>query len=474
MKTDAIDYNRKWLVLASVGMGIFLGTIDSSIVNVALPTMSRYFDASFATVQWVVLAYLLTMTTLMLSAGRLADMLGKKPIYTTGFALFTLGSLLCGLAPSISLLIAARVFQGIGATMVTSLGMAIITESFPPQERGMALGFNSSIVSVGVVLGPTIGGFILQHLSWHWIFFVNLPIAVIGILMVLRFVPNFKPKGGQKFDFAGSATLFISLLSLLVALTWGQDIGFSDARVIGLVACFLIFLFLFIRIEWTKAEPLVDLRQFISPELRINLITRMISFFGVSGTTILMPFYLENVLGYNTQQVGMMMMVVPVMIGISAPIAGTLSDRFGTRSISVTGLVLLFTGFLTISTLATDTTTLGYLFRFMPVGLGIGIFQSPNNSAIMGTATRENLGIMSGIISISRTLGQTVGIAVLGAVWASRTFFYAGEIFPGGATMAPAAAQVAGQQDTFHAVSVLIAIALGLGIWRMVQGRRTN
>ena len=185
-----------------------------------------------------------------------------------------------------------------------------------------------------------------------------------------------------------------------------------------------------------------------------------------------MPFYLENVLGHNIQLVGLLMAIIPIMVGIFSPISGTLSDRFGTRSISAVGLAFMFIGFISVSTLTTQTSIGGYLLRFIPVGIGIGVFQSPNNSAIMGTASRSNLGIMSGITSISRTLGQTIGTAVIGAIWASRTFFHAGQSFPGGATQAPALAQVTGQQNTFQIVAVIIMVALLLGVLGLLRERK--
>ncbi|UCC89387.1 MAG: DHA2 family efflux MFS transporter permease subunit [Anaerolineales bacterium] len=464
-----VDYSRKWHVMAAVVMGVFLSTIDGSIVNVALPTLVRGFQTEFAVVQWVVLAYLLTVTTLMLSVGRLGDMIGKKPVYATGFIIFTVGSVLCGLAPTIYWLIGLRVLQAIGASMMMALGTAIVTEAFPPSERGTALGIIGSMVSVGIVAGPVLGGILISSLSWHWIFFVNLPIGVIGSLMVSRFVPDLKPAGVQRFDFPGAATLFASLMALLQALTLGQRVGFTQTSVLLLFATWLFFLAIFLAVELKSNQPMIDLSLFQNRLFSINLVTGFITFIAVAGTIILMPFYLENVLGYDPRSVGFLLAVVPVAMGITAPIAGSLSDRLGTRPITVIGLVVLLVGYYFVSTLSTQTDALGYVVRFLPIGVGMGIFQSPNNSAIMGTAPRTRLGVASGLLSITRTLGQTTGVATLGALWASRVAYRLGDTSQQGTIVAPAATQVAGLQDTFVAVVILIGLALALGIWGLAQ-----
>jgi MFS family permease len=316
---------------------------------------------------------------------------------------------------------------------------------------------------------------IIQSLSWHWIFFVNLPVGILGIWMVLRYVPAVRPAARQRFDFLGALALFASLLCLLVALTSGQEIGFRDPRVLGLLAGFAAFLVAFVWIELRTQQPMVDLRLFRNQLFTVNLVTAMLGFICTSGTLLLMPFYLENVLGYDTRQVGLMLVVVPILLGITAPLSGMASDRFGTRPITALGLAVALLGFLALRTLSADTTTLGYILRFVPIGLGFGIFQSPNNSAIMGAAPRTQLGVVSGMLAISRTLGQTVGIAILGAVWASRVIFHAAGAASGGAsggaTGAPAAAQVAGLQDTFLVVVVLMSIALGLALWALYQSK---
>lgn len=467
-----MDYSRKWYVMAAVAMGIFLATIDGSIVNVALPTLVEVFQAEFYLVEWVVLSYLLVVTTLMLSVGRLGDMIGKKKIYNSGMIIFTVGSVLCGLAPSVYWLIGFRVLQAIGAVMMMALGIAILTEAFPARERGKVLGIGGSVVSIGIVAGPVLGGILIEALSWHWIFFVNLPVGIIGALMVHRFVPDLKPAGGQRFDYWGAVSLFASLTAFSLALTLGQQEGFDQPFILALFAVWAIFLIVFLAVEWISSDPMVDLRIFRNTLFSVNLITGFITFISIAGTIILMPFYLENVLGYSTRSVGLLLAVVPIAMGFIAPVAGSLSDRFGSRPITVVGLVVLAIGYYGVSTLDTDTTALGYVLRFLPIGLGMGIFQSPNNSAIMGSVPRTRLGVASGLLSITRTLGQTIGIAALGALWAGRVFAYAGQVLPQGATAAPVANQVAGLQDTFLLVDLFVVVALGLSLWGLVRERQ--
>lgn len=474
MLNTNIDYSKKWLVLSAVSMGIFLATIDGSIVNVSLPTLIHAFNTDFALVQWVVLSYLLTVTILMLGIGRLADIYGKKRIYTTGFVIFTVGSVLCGLSPSVYALIGFRVLQAVGASMTMALGMAIVTEAFPRHERGRALGITGAVVSVGIAIGPTLGGFIIQNISWNWIFFVNLPVGILGTWMVVRYVPDFKPAGKQRFDYLGALTMGITLLSLLIGLTMGQRLGFSVPPVIALFANALLFLIIFINLELHIEEPMLDLRLFKNSLFSVSLTTGFIVFICLTGSLLLIPFYAENVLSFNPQQTGMLMAVVPIALGVVAPISGALSDRYGSRPITVAGLAMLTIGFFLISGLDAETSVREYILRFLPVGVGMGMFQSPNNSAIMGAAPRARLGIASGMLSVTRTLGQTTGIALLGALWAGQVFKHVGNVLPGGASDAPITAQVAGLQTTFLFVSGLIVVALLLSIWGLRENQKSS
>lgn len=471
-ENQTVDYSRKWYVMSAVGSSVFLATVDGSIVNVALPTLVRDFGTTFAIVQWVVLAYLLTQTVLILGIGRLGDMIGKKIIYTSGFVVFTISSVLCGLAPAVYWLIGFRVLQAVGAAMMLALGSAIITEAFPPSERGRALGLIGSVVSVGIITGPVLGGLLIEELSWHWIFFVNLPVGIVGTWLAWRFVPDIKPTSRQPFDYGGAFTLFVTLLALLLALTLGQDNGFTTPPILILFGISAIFLVLFVWIQTHVDQPMVEPSLFKNKLFSINLVTGFMIFVAIAGALILLPFYLENVLGYNTRDVGLLLAVMPLALGIAAPISGSLSDRLGVRPITISGLLVLLIGYVSLSSLSTDTGTWGYLLRLLPIGIGMGIFQSPNNSAVMGAVSRQRLGVASGLLTLTRTLGQTTGIAILGAVWAGRVIFYEGGLIEGGATAASAAAQVAGLQDTFLMIVVIIVGALGLSIWGLYQERR--
>ena len=460
---------NKWLVLVSVAMGVFLATIDGSIVNIGLNTLVNDLKVSLNLVEWVVLAYMLTISTLLLTVGRLSDMIGKKNLYLAGIILFTIGSGLCGLSSSVYWLIGFRVLQAIGAVFTMAIGMAIVTEAFPSSERGKALGVMGTMVSLGIIAGPTIGGIILQSLSWHWLFFVNLPVGLIGAIMVFLFVPKDSKRTKQKFDFAGAGVMFLMMISLLFGLSISQERGFNNWTVAGLLLTALIALIVFLVIESRSPNPMVNLHMFRNRQFSINLITGFLVFVCTAGMTLLYPLYLQNVLKYGSGQTGLMLAVTPIIVSVVAPLSGALSDRTGSRPITTLGLFITVLGFLGVSTLSENTTTIGYILRFIPIGIGIGLFQSPNNSAVMGSVTRDNLGVASSLLSLTRTLGQTTGIAVLSAVWENRVAFYNGSFLEFGATFAPVHAQVAGLQDTVYLSIAILILALLISVWALIE-----
>lgn len=458
--------------MAAVSIVVFMCTLDGSIVNIALPVLEQDLNAGFASVQWVVLGYMLVTATLLLSIGRLADMIGKKSIYITGVIIFTISSALCGISSSIEMLIASRILQGVGAAMVMALGTAIVTEAFPPSERGKALGLIGLMVSVGGISGPTVGGLILGSFTWHWIFLVNLPFGLIGALMVIRFVPAVRPPGGEPFDFRGAAALFFCLFCLLMAMTTGQTTGFLEWSTLVLFAGFLVSLAAFLWIEQHTTHPVIDLGMFHNRLFSVNLVTGSITFICSAGLVLLLPFYLENVLQFDSRLSGLLLSTVPIAMGITAPLAGALSDRFGSRPLTVIGLAVLFFAYISANTLAVDTTFWGYFLRLLPVGVGMGLFQSPNNSAIMGSAPRERLGVASGLLSMTRLIGQTAGISILGALWASRVAYYAGTALNGEATSAPAIAQVSALHNALLVCILLILGAFLLSLTALVKEKK--
>ncbi len=460
---------NKWLVLISVAMGVFLATIDGSIVNIGLNTLVIDLHEPLSTVEWVVLAYMLAICTLMLSIGRLSDMIGKKRLYLAGIIIFTVGSALCGVAPNVHLLIGFRVFQAIGAVFTMATGNAIVTEAFPPAERGKALGIMGTMVSLGIIAGPSIGGIILQSLTWHWLFFVNLPIGLVGIFMVARFVPGDHAHNRQHFDFPGAAVMFVFMITFLFALTIVQDEGLRNPLVYVLFTVAVASLVAFLIIERRSAYPMMNLSMFRSRQFSTNLGTGFLVFVCSAGTTLLFPLYLQNVLQYTSGQTGLMVAVTPLIVSVVAPLSGALSDKTGSRPITTLGLFILILGYIGVSTLTVNTSTIGYILRFIPIGLGIGMFQSPNNSAVMGSVARENLGVASGLLSLTRTVGQMTGISLLSAVWENRVAIYSGGFVEGGGTFAPLAAQVGGLLDTIYLCIVLLAVALAVSLWALAE-----
>ena len=457
--------------MSTVALSILLGTVSSGFVNVALPTLVDDLDSTFATVQWVVLIYMLTQATLMPIIGRLGDMIGRKSIFVGGFVVFTVGSLLCALSPNIYWLIGFRVLQATGSAMMLTLAFALIVEAFPAHERGRAIGLQSTFSSTGIVVGPILGGLMLGSLHWRWLFFVTVPISAIGTLIAIRFVPDSKPQKGQRFDYLGAMLLFTSLLSLLMALTSGQEFGYGDSRILLLYCAALVSFLAFIGVETRVGQPMIEPRLFRNHMFTVNLNTRLVTFIAMTGVSLLLPFYLENILGYQARQVGLLLAVVPLCLGVFSPMSGALADRIGDRKVMTVGVLLMVIGYFSLSTLGEQTTALGIALRLLPVGLGMGTFQAPNNSAIMGAVPPEQLGLASGLVSISRTLGQTLGVAILGAIWAGRTLAHYGGALPGGVTTAPPANQVAGLQDALLAVTLLAVVALLFNLHLLLRKR---
>lgn len=457
-KPDAPDQSQKWWIMLGVGLGVLMFALDTSIVNTALPTLVQVFQTDFATVQWVTLSYLLVIAALVLGVGRFGDILGKKRLYLAGLIVFSIGSLLCSLSSEIHWLIGFRALQGLGAVMLSALGAAIVTEAFPSSERGQALGIIGATISFGIALGPTIGGLLVSLSSWRTIFWINVPIGIFAIFVVMRSVsPSVKNSTGQQFDWTGAVIMAVTLSSLTLALTGGQKQGFTHLITLAAIGIAAIGLFSFLWVEARLKQPMLDLRLFDNSRLNLNLLTGLLVFITLAGTIFIMPFFLEWVLHYPIQRAGMLLAAIPIFGGIAAPVSGNLSDRFGTRITGLTGLLLMMIGCLGISTFHAQMTDLGYVLRVAPFGIGIGIFQSPNNSAILSEVPPERLGITSGLLSLTRTLGQVLGLPLMASLFSVLTL---SQTTATDITAAPPDAIVHGIQGAFHGAALIMLMAV--------------
>ena len=469
--SEALTPRHRWLIFAAICSGIFLDSKEGAIVVVILPALVNELQADFTLVQWVVLSFTLTKTAIILSVGRLGDMIGKRPVFLGGTVAFLIGSVMAGLAPNIELLLLFRVVQAVGGAFATALSMGIVTEIFPASERGKALGLFSAAVSIGGVAGPFLGGILLEFLSWRWIFFVGFPFSCVSFFLAWRYLPGANPGGRQRFDWTGSFLMTVFLLTFILFLTFGNRFGYRSTAMLGLFALSLLALALFIQTERRVKDPLLDLSIFRNAQFSLNLSMRFVSFIVIGGVYLLLPFYLTNLLLLDPVVVGLLLTTTWISFGIASPFAGTLSDRFGYRRIAGAGLILMAFGCYTVSTLSVDTSIPGYVLRVSALGLGMGLFQSPNNSAVMGSVPRERLGVVSGINVIGRTLGRTSGIAALGALWASRVTAYAGPDYLRSVTEAAAAAQIAALRDVSLTALAIVALALFLSGWGILEAR---
>lgn len=409
-------FQSKWLILGAVMLGSIMGPLDASIVNTVLPSITQFFHAEISIAQWVPTVYLLTISCLILLYGRLGDMLGYKRIFLYGLAAFTATSILCGLSQSIWMLISFRALQGLAAGMMMAVSFAIITAAFPPAERGKALGIGAIGIAVGLSAGPTLGGVIAEHLSWRYVFFINVPVGIAALFLAYRVIPQGSRKAGGRLDLSGALAVLVFLLSLLLYANRGQDWGWLSPEGLTLLAVALISGTSFIWIERTSAQPMLNLALFTSRVFSFANLSALLSFMATYALVFLTPFYLTFVLHYNILKVGWVMAAFPIAMLFVAPVSGAVSDRIGTRGLAFCGMSICALGLFLTSDLKASAGSLDVMWRLAIFGLGMGIFQSPNNSAVMGSVPAIHLGVASGVLAAMRNVGMVLGIAVTGAV----------------------------------------------------------
>jgi EmrB/QacA subfamily drug resistance transporter len=447
----------RW-ALASLSLSMLLSSLTNSSANVALPTLAQAFAASFQDVQWVVLAYLLAITTLIVSAGRLGDITGRRRLLLAGFVLFTLASVLCGVAPSLWLLIAARAAQGLGAAIMMALSMAFVGETVPKANTGSAMGLLGATSAIGTALGPSVGGLLISGLSWRAIFLINVPLGILTFFLARRYLPADRrtPKTDQiGFDSVGTLLLALTLAAYALAMTIGR--GRFGPLNIALLSAAVCGVGLFVLAETRTASPLIRLDIFRDPALSASLAMSALVSTVMMATLVVGPFYLARTLGLDAALVGLVVSVGPLVAVLTGVPAGRIADRFGAQRITIIGLVGIAVGSFILSMTPATLGIPGYVAPSVIITAGYALFQTANNTAVMTDIRQDQRGVISGMLNLSRNLGLVTGASVMGALFA---------LASGTAdiTTARPEAVATGMRITFAVAGALIVVALTLAI----------
>lgn len=402
---------HRWLILISVCMFTFMSTLDGSIVNIALPVMNKDLRIPMNQAEWVVSIYLIVICALLLLFGKLGDAYGKIRVFKIGTILFTIGSLLCGLNSGLMFLLGARTLQAVGAAMTMSTNNGIITEVFPFNERGRALGTIGSFVALGSIAGPGVGGLILAHLHWGYIFLINVPVGIIAILLGMKVLPKDITLSKQKIDKTGSFLFALVMVTLFAGVFLGQEIGFIKIGVLALFIIALVSFIGFIKVELHVERPVLDLQIFRNTSFTISIFCAFLIFVANFFFNVISPFYLENARGLAANYAGYVLMTFPIVQVVVAPIAGAVSDKIGPKLLTFIGLILISISQIGYMFMSLATPMWIFMLFVGLVGLGNGIFQAPNNTIVMNSVEVKDLGIAGGINALARELGMIIGIS---------------------------------------------------------------
>ena len=437
---------------------MLLSSLGISIANVALPTLTQAFDASFQEVQWIVLAYLLAITTLIVSVGRLGDITGRRRLLLAGLFLFTVASVLCGVAPTLWLLIAARAAQGLAAAIMMTLTMAFVGETVPKARTGSAMGLLGTMSAIGTALGPSLGGLLIAGAGWRAIFLVNVPLGLLAFCLAYRYLPadRREPKTDRAgFDVVGTLLLALTLGAYALAMTIGRG-SFGQLN----LALFVAAVFaagLFVLVEARVASPLIRLAAFGNTTLSASLATSALVATVMMATLVVGPFYLSRALGLDAAVVGIVMSVGPLVAALTGVPAGRIADRFGAGRMTVIGLIAIAAGCFILSVMPAISGIPGYIAPIAVITSGYALFQTANNTAVMSDIRPDQRGVISGLLNLSRNLGLITGASVMGAVFA----FASGAIDI--ATARPDAVAT-GMRITFAVAAILIVVALAVAV----------
>jgi DHA2 family multidrug resistance protein len=428
LMVDPANDSYRWYVLATVMIATFMAVLDATIVNVALPKLMSTFGVSVDRVEWVLTAYLLIFGVMLPSSGWFADHLGYKRMFLAGLILFTCGSFLCSLSWSLDVLIAFRVIQGAGAGILMPVGMAIITREFPPEKRGIALGFWTVAASASVSLGPTLGGYLIDRFSWHTIFDVNVPVGIFGMVAALVILREHKSEDIRDFDLLGFLSLTVFLTALLLALANGNSAwntgGWMSNFILTCFAFSLVGLVVFLITEFSVKHPLIEISLFRSFNFAVSNIALFLFGLGMFGSTFLLPIYLQNSLGYTPLQAGLIFLPMGFLTGIVAPFAGLFSDKYSARIPAVLGILMMATSFYQYSFLSFLTEKAQIMLPLYIRGIGMGLVMSPLTTLAISDIPNRKMAQASGLINVIRQIGGSFGVAVFGTILTQRTIFH--------------------------------------------------
>ncbi|MDF9778222.1 MFS transporter [Pseudomonas baetica] len=452
--------------LSGLSLSMLLSSLGTSIANVGLPTLAEAFSASFQAVQWVVLAYLLSITALIVSVGRLGDLMGRRRLLLIGIAVFTVASILCALAPNLLSLIAARALQGIGAAIMMALTMALMGGTVPKEKMGSAMGVLGTMSALGTCLGPTLGGVLIAQVGWQGIFLLNVPLGVLAIGLAWRFLPvdrHAMQSARPDFDALGTLVLVLTLLAYALAMTLGRG-SFGPLNT-ALLLVAVIGLILFVFVEQTAASPLVKLPMLRSPLLSAGFAMSTLVTTVVMATLVVGPFYLSGALGLSAASVGLVMSAGPLVAALAGVPSGQLVDRLGAQRSSAVGLIAMLTGACILPSVPMSVGVVGYLAPLVVLTAGYALFQAANNTAVMADIAPQQRGVISGLLGLSRNLGLITGASVMGAVFAFCTA-------SNNILHAQPQAIAQGMRVTFAVAAALIVFALVIGAYSHFVSRR--
>lgn len=410
--TDNISRSKKWSIFLVIVTSTFMTTLDSSIVNVALPVMSQKLGVTTSDIQFVATIYLIVISAIILLFGKLGDMLGKTKVFTFGVIVFTAGSLLCGLSQSFEFLIFSRIVQAIGASAAMGINQGIITEVFPKSERGKALGLLGTVVALGSLVGPGLGGIIVGSIGWEYIFYINLPIGIADAILCFIILPKEKAQKKEKVDIVGTLLFITSIVPLFIALNESVKYGFDNIYIILMLAVAAVSFVAFILVERKIKNPLLDLSIFSDKLFSLSIFCGFIGFVAIFCNNIIMPFYLQNARGFSPQLAGLILMAYPLMMAFIAPLSGHLSDKIGSELLTFIGLSVVSAGMIMLSFLNLSSPIAVTVILIALTATGMALFQPPNNSLIMSTVKKSELGIAGSINALVRNIGMICGISL--------------------------------------------------------------